>query len=81
MDAKWKATHVCGNTVGEPICPMLHVHRGENGERDAATGKAMQKYAIYCRREGKLRKIGELHSWTGLTPKWCPLRQKLEGEL
>jgi hypothetical protein len=39
----------------------------------------MQKYGVYCRLEGKLRKLGELASWTGLTPKWCPLRQKLEG--
>jgi len=57
---------------------MLYVHRGEDGERDAATEKKMQKYSVYCRLEGKLRKLGELATWTGLTPKWCPLRQKLE---
>ena len=40
-------------------------------------------YAVYCRREeGKLRTVcGNLASWTGITPKWCPLRQRMEGTL
>ena len=75
------ATHVCQGQRDMPDCPNLYIYRGPDGERDEKTGKKLTRYAVYCRREeGKLRTVcGNLASWTGLTPKWCPLRQKLEG--
>ena len=37
------------------------------------TKKYMDKYCYYCRASVKGKKIGNKASWTGRTPKWCPL--------
>ena len=33
----------------------------------------MDKYCYYCLASVKSKKIGNKASWTGRTPKWCPL--------
>lgn len=78
--ADWASTHLCQGERAD--CPCLYIHRGEDGQTvDAFPGKKLEKYRVYCTRDGKLRTIAaNLASWTGLTPKWCPLRQKLEGK-
>ena len=74
------ATHCCQGHGDQPNCPMLYIHRGEDGARDQQTNRKMSKYAVYCRRDGLRSICGNLASWTGITPKWCPTRQKMEGE-
>lgn len=75
------ATHLCQGQRDMPDCPSLFIYRGQDGERDSATGKKLTRYAVYCRRDGLRTVSGNLASWTGLAPKWCPLRQRAEGEL
>lgn len=78
----YDAKHCCGSAYGKKgySCPHIYLHNGETGEKDPATGKVMKQYYVYCRRGGKLKCLGHLASWTGLTPKDCPERQRRERE-
>lgn len=74
------APHLCGTIRGaSDACPYL-VITGHQPGRDLLTGRALQPYAVYCIREGKIRKLGNKIDWTGLTPKSCPKRQQWERE-
>ena len=35
--------------------------------------KTMDRFCYYCTATPKAKKIGSKASWTGSTPKWCPL--------
>ena len=35
--------------------------------------KPMDQFCYYCTATPKAKKIGSKASWTGSTPKWCPL--------
>ena len=35
--------------------------------------KELQQHCLYCMKTPGVRKIGHKASYTGLTPKWCPL--------
>lgn len=75
----WASTHLCQGERAD--CPCLYIHYGEDGQEAAAfPGKKLEKYRVYCTRDGKLRTIcANLASWTGLTPKWCALRSTEAG--
>ena len=76
----WASTHVCKGERAD--CPCLYIHYGEDGGTLADfPGKKLEKYRVYCTTDGKLRTISaNLATWTGLTPKWCPIRKKWEAE-
>lgn len=42
--------------------------------------KPMQQFCYYCMATSKAKKIGHKASWTGRTPKWCPLGRDLPEE-
>ena len=68
------APHLCGTIRGaSDACPYLMI-TGREPVRDLLTGRTLQPYAVYCIREGKIRKLGNKIDWTGLTPKSCPRR-------
>ena len=74
------APHLCGTIRGAAsACPNL-VITGHEAVKDLLTGQTMQPYAVYCLRDGKLRKLGNKIDWTGRTPKGCPKREQWEQE-
>lgn len=77
--SEWASTHLCQGERAD--CPCLYIHYGEDGQEVAAfPGRKLEKYRVYCTRDGKLRTIcANLASWTGLTPKWCAIRSALRG--
>ena len=40
--------------------------------------RTMTQYCLYCLAMPTGKKIGHLASWTGRTPKWCPLGRELK---
>lgn len=74
--------HYCGSAYDTDgsRCPNLYYHTGETGEKDSASGRPMKQYYVYCRRDGRLRSLGCIATWTGITPKDCPIRQKAEAQ-
>lgn len=42
--------------------------------------KHMDKYCYYCLASVKSKKIGSKASWTGRTPKWCPLGREMDEQ-
>lgn len=43
----------------------------DNGGKEA--GGKLERYCFYCMATKRGKKIGNKASWTGSTPKWCPL--------
>lgn len=39
--------------------------------------RIMQQFCFYCRAVQMGKKIGSKASWTGRTPKWCPLGREV----
>lgn len=47
--------------------------------KDIKAKRTMTQYGLYCLATTSGRKIAHLASWTGRTPKWCPLGRELQG--
>ena len=39
--------------------------------------RTMEQFCLYCLAAPTGKKIGHLASWTGRTPKWCPLGREI----
>lgn len=73
------APHLCGTIRGmASACQYLYA-TSKSEERDLITGRKLQPFTAYCTRGGKIKKLGNLSVWTGLTPKSCPRRIAWEG--
>ena len=42
--------------------------------------RTMERFCFYCLAKPTGKKIGHLASWTGSTPRWCPLRPENKKE-
>lgn len=72
---EWEMTHLCRRN-NEPDCEYFL-----QTDTDALLdGKNLSKCCYYCTSENKVRKIGSVGSWTGLSPKFCPKRKCLSDE-
>ena len=69
--------HLCGSPYSEEgRCPSL-LYNCEDG---AVNGKkTLRKYYLYCTAEGKCRSLGNIASFTGNSPTWCPIRRSNDG--
>ena len=55
-------------------CPNLFYCKDAGTEIQVGTSmKKLDLYCFYCMRTPGVKKVGPKHSWTGNTPKWCPL--------
>ena len=55
-------------------CPYLHKCTAPDERVQAGLSmKKLDQYCFYCLKMERVRKIGHAASWTGRTPKWCPL--------
>lgn len=60
-----------------------HFYKCEvTGERmQAGTSlKKLDQYCFYCKATPGVKKIASMATFTGRTPKWCPLGRTEEGE-
>ena len=44
-----------------------------------STKRTMTQYGLYCLATATGKKICHLASWTGRTPKWCPLGREIKA--
>ena len=68
--------HLCGNYTDDAHCEFLLTSETDT----VVNGKKLGVYCVYCTAENKIRKINDLSFWTGLSPKFCPKRKKLEED-
>lgn len=55
-------------------CPNFYKCSGKDEKIQVGTSmKKLQQYAFYCKATPGIKKIGDVASFTGNTPKWCPL--------
>lgn len=55
-------------------CPYFHKVTDPDEQVQVGTSmKDLDQYCFYCFKTERVKKIGAVHSWTGRTPKWCPL--------
>lgn len=60
-------------STGE-TCPNFYKCSSQGEQVQVGTSmKNLQQYSLYCMATPGVKKIGAVHSWTGSTPKWCPL--------
>ena len=45
----------------------------DTGIAENVCGGKLEQYCFYCMATKRGKKIGNKASWTGSTPKWCPL--------
>ena len=69
-------THLCGIEAGKDRCPDLLV---ANKEGMKYKEKPLKIYSSYCTAGGRCRCLGNLATFTGNSPTWCPRRKELEG--
>lgn len=62
----------CKNYKTGEVCENFYECR-LSGDYVEATGKRLEKYCAYCLGTPRVKKIGHIASWSGSTPKWCPL--------
>lgn len=60
-------------------CPELYEVVNE-GDVVASSGKKLEQWCYYCMATPRMKKVGHKASWTGRTPKWCPLGRDEEEE-
>lgn len=60
---------------GKKVCPHLYKcsKEGETITLPPSTIKELDLHHYYCKKTQRVRKIGSVESWSGSTPKWCPL--------
>lgn len=68
--------HFCGNYTDDAHCEFLLTSKKDT----VMNGKKLDMYCAYCTSENKIRKINSLSFWTGLSPKFCPKRKKIEED-
>ncbi|MBR4657315.1 MAG: hypothetical protein IKO68_12310 [Oscillospiraceae bacterium] len=69
-------THLCGNYYNKNAdgrCPDL-VYANKDGLTHGR--KPLKKYSVYCTAEGRCRCLGNIASFTGNSPTWCPKRKE-----
>lgn len=72
-------THLCGPIYDKKAagrCPSLLLADTPGMKHG---NKTLKLYDIYCTAEGRCRSLGNLASFTGNSPTWCPVRKELEG--
>ena len=71
-------THLCGSVYNQKDasrCPSLN-YVTEDGQKHGK--RPLQKYNVYCMAEGRCRSLGNVATFTGNSPTWCPRRKELE---
>ena len=68
--------HYCGSIYSENHCKYLLYSKKDS----VFNGKKLNDFCVYCTSEEKIRKIGHQSTWTGLSPKFCPIRQKQQTD-
>lgn len=64
----------CKNYATGETCPNFYKCSDTGEQVQVGTSmKNLQQYSFYCMKTPGVKKIGNLASWTGSTPKWCPL--------
>lgn len=64
----------CVNYETNEKCPNFYECGSEGGEfAKGSSIKKLQQFCYYCMGTPGIKKIGHKASWTGNTPKWCPL--------
>ena len=61
-------------------CP--HIHKCTDPDEEVQVGtsmKKLQQHCFYCFKTPGVKKIAAVPSFTGRTPKWCPLGRDEEG--
>ena len=76
MAIRGTTEHICGRPYKENHCEYLYYANKD----EILNGKKLEPYCIYCTSKGKVRKIKNMASWTGLTPKFCPKLKAGEQE-
>lgn len=61
-------------------CPYFHKCTDPDEEVQVGTSmKKLQQHCFYCFKTPGVKKIAAVPSFTGCTPKWCPLGRDEEG--
>lgn len=69
--------HLCGSAYNaEKRCEHL-LYADRAGLRCGK--KELKLYYLYCTAEGRCRSLGNLATFTGNSPTWCPKRQAREA--
>lgn len=71
-------THLCGSVYSscsdQERCEHL-IYAAKQGQKHGK--KTLQQYNVYCIAEGRCRSLGNVASFTGNSPTWCPRRKEL----
>ena len=54
----------------------LYLHKVTDPDEQVQVGTSMKnldQHCFYCFKTERVKKVGHVASWTGRTPKWCPL--------
>lgn len=72
-----QSRHICGSPYSENHCENLFYAK----PGDKIGDKKLEAYSLYCLAGKRPRKISNMASWTGLTPKWCSklAQNKIKG--
>ena len=72
-------THLCGSVYDEKAadrCPsLLYVDKPSMKHGN----KTLPQYYVYCTAKGRCRRLGNIASFTGNSPTWCPRRKEKES--
>ena len=71
-------THLCGSvydTAAEDRCPSL-LYADKPGMTHG--NKTLRPYYAYCTANGRCRSLGNVATFTGNSPTWCPRRKEKE---
>lgn len=64
----------CTNYETGENCPHLYKCEAKDEKIQVGTSlKALDQYCFYCKATPGVKKIAGMASFTGSTPKWCPL--------
>lgn len=64
----------CVNYRTGETCPHLYKCETEGEKIQVGTSlKSLDQYCFYCKATPGMKKIAGMASFTGSTPKWCPL--------
>lgn len=71
-------THLCGSIYDSKAagrCPFL-LFADKPGMKHGY--RTLKLYDVYCLANGRCRSMGNIASFTGNSPTWCPRRKELE---
>lgn len=72
-------THLCGSVYEKTAagrCPGLLL-ADKPGIKHG--NKTLSLYSVYCTFQGRCRSLGNLASFTGNSPTWCPKRKEMKS--